>query len=79
MIPVEEVEKVDSPHRKAFLRWIASKLILKDKKLLTKINVLVDENSTAFETMKTRMEYKENPSLLDEFPLWQGRGESNPR
>ncbi len=33
MVSVEEVEKVDSPHRKAFLRSIASKLILEDKKL----------------------------------------------
>ena len=67
---------------------IASKLVLHNKSLaidlkkphvlLGEINTLVNQNMDSFETVKTRMALTKNPSLLDEFPVWQEPGESNP-
>ncbi len=75
--------------RKQILRRVASKLILDDKKLsvevrkpyqlLQEINSLVEQEKDCFETMKTRMDEKKNPSVLDEFSLWRVRRDSNPR
>ncbi len=89
MLPPEKTEDPKSPLSKTLLQQIASKLVLHDKNLaidlkkpyvlLGEINTLVNQNMDSFETMKTRMAITKNPSLLDEFPVWQGRGESNPR
>ena len=76
-------EKTDPHVRKTWLAKIASKLILDNKKLsvemkkpyqlVSQINLAVQADLESFETMKTRMDKKENSSLLDEFPLWRVR------
>jgi hypothetical protein len=82
MLPPEKTSDPKSPLSKTLLQQIASKLVLHDKNLaidlkkpyvlLGEINTLVNQNQDCFETMKLRMDKQENPSLLDEFPLWQG-------